>query len=232
MTEGLDACQHNGQAQWAAAFVCELTQVAMARGRHLDGLDRLHQLRHVDADDPLPACLRRKLDQVEVHCRLGLGDLEGAFFIFNSIPAILQCDETLARLDLCAGRPDRAERRLTAAADRARPLRAEIERLVLLTRAQLQLGKISEADDTLRRALEQGRPQRYFTVFLDDGNHLVAQLRGIAGPLSRHLRVRVGGPGPNGALARASKPPPRCVEPLTVRERDVLRHLPTLPQST
>ena len=121
LTEGLDTCQHNGQAQWAAAFVCELIQVMMAHGHHLDGLDRLRQLRHAHAHDPLPANLLRKLDQVEIHCRLGLGDLEGALSIINSIPATLQRNETLARLDLCAGRPDRAVRRLTAAADGAKP---------------------------------------------------------------------------------------------------------------
>ena len=227
LTDGLDGCQQKGQARWAAALRCELIQVVVAQGRHLDGLDRLGQLRHVDADDPLPECLRRKLDRVEIHCRLALGDLEGALLILNSVPTALHRDEILARLDLCAGRPDRAEQRLTAAADRARPMRAEIERLVLLARAQLQLGKAAGADDALRRAVERGRPDRYIRVFLDDADHLLDRLRGIAGRypdtyLSELVdRAHPAVPFWNGEA------PGQIVEPLTGRERDLLAHLPT-----
>ena len=86
LIEGLDACRQKGQDRWAAAFVCELIQVVMDQGRYLEGLARLRQLRHINADDSLPERLRRKLDQVEMKCRLALGDLEGALLILNTIP--------------------------------------------------------------------------------------------------------------------------------------------------
>ncbi len=227
LTAGLDTSQQKGQARWAAAFGCELIQVLMARGRHLDGLNHLGQLRHLDADDPLPDSLRRKLDQMEIRCRLRLADLEGALLILNSVPAPFLSDEILARVDLCAGRPNRAEQRLTAAADRARPMRSEIERLVLLTWTHLQLGKTSEAVDSLRRALERGRPDRYIRVFLDDADHLTVLLRGIAGRYpDTYLSELVDGaqaapPGSNGEASL------QIVEPLSGREREVLQHLPT-----
>ncbi len=226
LTEGLGACQQQGRARSAAAFACELIPVVMAQGRHLDGFDRLRQLRQIDADIPLPEPLRRKLDRVEIRCRLALGDLEGARLILNSIPAALLGDEILARVDLSAGRPDRAEQRLTSA-DQAKPMRAQIERLVLMARAQLQLGKRSGADDALRRGLELGRPDRYVRVFLDDADHLLDLMRGIGGRYRDTYLSELVDSAQTAAGCSAGAHSVEIVEPLSGREREVLGHLPT-----
>ena len=225
LTDALAVCEQAGEARWAAAFACELIQVTLAEGRHLDALDHLGHLRRVDALDPLPERLRRKLDRVEVHCRLAMRDLEGALLILDSIPPALRRDETLARLELSSGRPDRARKRLADAARRPELRQAEIERLVLLARAELQLGEPCRADQSLRRALAQGRPDRYIRVFVDDAPDLLVLLRGIAGDnpdtyLSELIR-RAQPP-----VAWSNTPPVTyCVEPLTDREREVLGHL-------
>ena len=226
LTDGLDACQQKGQTRWAATFACELIQVVIAQGRHLDGLNRLRQLRHIDSTTRSPERLRRKLDQVEIRCRLALGDLQGALLILNSIPAALIGDELLARVDLSGGRPDRAEQRLTGA-DGAKPARAQIERLVLLARAQLQQGKAAAAERTLRQALEQGRSDRFIRVFLDDADHLLLLLRGIAGRYpDTYLSELVDGAQP-GAACSNGETSAHMLEPLSVRERELLGHLPT-----
>ena len=106
-------------------------------------------------------------------------------------------------------------------------MRAEIERLVLLARAQLQLGKRSGADDTLRRGLELGRPDRYIRVFLDDADHLLDLLRGIAGRYPDTYLSELVDPARTAAGCSAGEPSAEIVEPLSGREREVLGHLPT-----
>ncbi len=227
LTEGLGVCEHKNQPHWAAAFACEEIQVVMAQGRQVDALDCVGHLRHLDITHPLPERLKGVLDRVEIHCRLALRDLEGAVFILNTIPPALRSDELLARVDLCAGRPDRAEHRLNPEPNEPKAARVDIERLVLLARAQLQSGKRSRADDTLRRAIDRGRPDRYITVLLDDAAELLALLRAIAGRYPDTYLAALVDHAQRAHPSPSIEPIAQIVEPLTERERDLLSHLPS-----
>ena len=200
--------------------------MAIDRGCSLEATDRIRRLRRVDADDPLPDRLRRRLDQVEIRCQLASGDLNGALLILHSIPVALRRNETLARVDLCAGRPDRAERRLVVA-DRATPTRVEIERLVLLARAQLEQGKASRANLSVHRAVELGRPERYVRVFLDDADHVLVMLRGMVGHCPDSYLSELVDHAPQATGLSNGEPCAQIVELLTGRERELLGHLPT-----
>ena len=227
LTEAGGVSQDTGLARWSLAITCEEVQLLMDQGRDLDALNRIGHLRHVDASDALPELLRQRLDQLEIRCRLALGDLEGATVISNSITPALRTTEILGRLDLCAGRPNRAESRLSAAPDRSHPTPAEIERLVLLARAQLQLGKRPKAADTLRRAVEQGRPDDHIRVFVDHGPELLSLLRGLAGRYPDTYLAQVVDHAQQIPTPSGNEPSTQIVEPLTGREREVLGHLPS-----
>jgi DNA-binding CsgD family transcriptional regulator len=206
---------------------CAEIQVMMDQGRHVDATDSLRRLRHPDPDGFLPEMLRRKVDRLEISCRLALKDFAFASLICNSSPATRRAANVVARLDLSAGRPDLALARLTAGGHEDQGLRASIERLVLLARAQLQLGNRRQAEHTLRRAIEQARAERYVRVFVDDGLSLLPLLHAIAGPypdaylteLVDHVeRAWASSEGPHFAP---------MLEPLTERERELLGCLPT-----
>ena len=218
-------CRARSLDHWRAAVECEQARILVARGQLTDALDQLRHLRHQEVDDPLPPHLGGRLDQVELRCRLALGDLDGAGRLLHSSGQGLGTFEARARLELAAGRPDRAARRLTSS-DGARPrLRTEVERELLLARAHLQLGDQRRANVALGRAIELGRPGRFIRVFVDEGPEVGAVLRAVAGrspdPYLTELLSHLTG-------ARLRPPgSTEILEPLTDREREVLGHLPS-----
>jgi LuxR family maltose regulon positive regulatory protein len=137
-------------------------------------------------------------------------------------------DTTLARVDLSTGRGDLAVARFTSGT--SSNAATEIRRLLLLARAENQLGHVKEARATTRAALDAGRPEGYIRPFLEEARHILPMLRTIAPPgaADRHLEDLV-------SLAETAAPLPSTSafwpEPLTAREREVLQHLPTHMQS-
>jgi LuxR family maltose regulon positive regulatory protein len=218
-------CSAASLAHWRAALAGDEACILVATGDASHALDLLRRLRTAEYDDRLPVLIRQRLDRVEIRCRLALGDLEGATHLAASLPAAAREVETLARLDLAAGRPDRAAERLMAGGKKP-VLRTGIERLLLLSRACLQLGDEARGDSALHRAVEQGRADRFIRVFVDDGVEL-------AGPLTK-IFARSGDPYVSELLAhsslRARRPGAAAVkvlEPFTERERQLLSYLPS-----
>jgi LuxR family maltose regulon positive regulatory protein len=206
-------------------LACDDARILIARGGAAPALDQLRRLREAGYVDPLPAFLRERLDRVEIRCRLALGDLDGAAHLLESLSPTTRDVETVARLDLAAGRPDRAAERLIAARPKPR-LRIDIERLLLLSRACLQLGDESRCDVAQQRAVDQGRPDRFVRVFVDEGAEL-------AGPLTR-ISAGSSDPYVTELLAHTDRRPPRSggapapvLEPFTERERELLGYLPS-----
>ena len=219
-------CRASSLGHWRAAAGCDQAQSMVARGQLTDALEHLLHLRHHEIDEPLPPHLGGRLDHVELRCRLALGDLDGAVRLLQSSTQGAWTIEARARLELAAGRPDRAARRLTSDhGARPRP-RAEVERLLLLTRAHLQLGDQQRAEVDLRRAIELGRPSRFIRVFVDEGLEVGGILRAGAGrspdlylaELLSHI---------TGARLRPPAGSAEVLEPLTDREREVLGYLPS-----
>ena len=96
--------------------------------------------------------------------------------------------------------------------------------------AHQRRGDLAGALASLEAALGLAEPEGYVRTFLDEGAPMAALLaaaadRGGASPYVRRLLAALGGdPGPHGAGPRR---PPALIEPLSSRERDVLRLLGT-----
>ena len=131
--------------------------------------------------------------------------------------------QTLARIDLASGRPDHALARLTS--DRPVSLAHEVRRLVLLACTERQLGRTVRADDAIRRAVDAARPDGYVLPFLEPGGQVLALLRGTCAsggdPYPAHLLRQAERAAPRAAVSGQST----MLEPLTVRERQVLGFL-------
>ena len=227
VTTALTECHEAEEPRWWVACRCAEVKVMMAQGRHLNALDILRQLRHRDSLHPMPEMLRRKVDRLEIDCRLALRDHALATLICNSIPPRDRPRNILARLDMCIGRPDLAVTRLTAADQVPLGLRTGIERLVLLARAQLQLGDRHRAEHTLRRAIEQARAEGYVRVFIDDGSSLLPLLRAVAGPYPDGYLIELVDHSEVVHASSNGRAIPPVIEPLTRRERELLSYLPT-----
>ena len=218
-------CRAASLGHWRAALAGDEARILVARGAAPSALDLLEQARGGGYDDPLPGPLRQHLDRVEIRGRLALGDLEGARHLARSLPAPARTVEILARLDLAAGRPDRAAERLTAG-DQNWRRRIEIERLLLLSRACRQLGDETRCTAAVQRAVVQARPDRFIRVFVDEAADL-------AGSLTR-ISARTGDPFVAELVAHGASRPPGpgpaslgVLEPFTTRERELLSYLPS-----
>jgi LuxR family transcriptional regulator, maltose regulon positive regulatory protein len=219
-------CAATSLGHWRAAAGCEQAQTLVAQGRLTDALDGLRHLRQQEIGDPLPPHLVRRLDHVEIRCRLALGDLDGAVRLLQSSAPGGWSIGARARLDLAAGRPDRAARRLGSHdSARLRP-GAEIERLLLFARAHLQLGDQRRADVGVRGAVEEGRPSRFIRLFVDEGPELLGTLQAAArrspDPYLAEVLSHI-----IGARIRPQAGSAEVLEPFTDREREVLGYLPS-----
>jgi LuxR family maltose regulon positive regulatory protein len=219
----LDMSRPGGHPLPLWAVELQLLRTLVSGGRPADALDRVGDLRQAALRRSLPGHLGIGLDEVEIACRLAVGDLDGANRILKDVPLAGRSPIVSARVDLCAGRPDRAVVRLTATPVRRLGVGAEVDRLVLLARAELQLGNRRRAEDATRRALSCGRPEHVVRPFVEHAPELVDLLKDIAGQFPDIYLVELlahidhaGGP------ARGAD---QSLEPLTDREREVLSQL-------
>jgi LuxR family maltose regulon positive regulatory protein len=216
-------CRSNGLERWSSLLECELARLDLARGRAREALRRLEALRR---NEPLNevVSLREGPRELEVRCRIILGDLLGAEDLLGDWPGPGPAPELVARFSLAAGRPDRASAVLS------RPLEppsvvAAIERLLLQTRVHLQTGNRRAAEHSLQRAVNLAKPEGFVRVFLDEP----AQIGELLGSLGtedadsfvhnlRDKHIRRGQPQQEPAML--------LIEPLTDRERELLGYLP------
>jgi LuxR family maltose regulon positive regulatory protein len=187
----------------------------------------MHRLDHLRVTGAgfLSQPLLQKLNQVAVECRLHLGDVDAALLLARSnLPADIP-RETLARVDLYSGRPDLALTRLDA--DPSPNLAICIRRLLLMARAEYQQGRAPRAYDLARRAVEAAQSERYIRPFLEDATQTLPLLRGIGSASSNpYLAMLI---KETEQLAAHPIPLTRTMvlEPLTDRERQILRYLPS-----
>ena len=142
---------------------------------------------------------------------------------------------TLARVRIAQGREDpagpflaealRLLARLRADAEEKARLGSVLEILLLQALALSALGKRTEALPVLERALTQAEPEGYIRLFVDEGAPMVGLLRqayaqGIAPDYVATLLSAAGVP-----KLPAPAPAGSLLEPLTEREREVLRLL-------
>jgi LuxR family transcriptional regulator, maltose regulon positive regulatory protein len=221
----LQLCPSDGSAPWRWAVEAGLARVLIAQGRPDEALNRLGHLRQLGLRNPPPHHLLQQLNNVEITCRLSLGDLEGALVVARSVRAGGIPPVTLAQIELCSGRPDRASARLSAG--RSVGLADEMRRLVLFACAEVQQGHMPEAHEALRRAVDAGRPDGYVRPFVEEAAQVLALLRGLSAqrpdPYLTEVLREVDQVVPNAAQS----PVNGIVEPLTAREREVLGYLPS-----
>ena len=145
--------------------------------------------------------------------------------VARSIPPEELSFETLAKIDLAAGRPDRALARLSSA--RSPLLGHEIRRLVLLACAEMQHGRTSRADEHLCRAVELGRPEGYIRPFVEEAAQVLSLLRLASANHPDTYLTQLIDHAQRGLPATAADKAGSILEPLTVREREVLGYLPS-----
>jgi LuxR family transcriptional regulator, maltose regulon positive regulatory protein len=219
----LQLCRPAGATHRAWAAEADLMRVMIAQGRPSHALNRLGHLRQLGLRDPPPHHLLQKFNELEIGCRLCLGDLEGALMVARSARPGDISNEVLARIDLASGRPDRALARLNTR--RSDVLASEIRRLVLLACTESQHGRALQADEAIRKAVDAARPEGYVRPFLEGAPQVLPFLRLIYASrpdpyltlLIEHAERLAPGTGPVGSKT--------MLEPLTVREREVLGYL-------
>jgi LuxR family transcriptional regulator, maltose regulon positive regulatory protein len=218
-------CRTAGGTHWEWAVEVDLVRLLIAKQRPGDALNRLGHLRHLEGRQPPPHHLLQKLNYVEILCRIALGDLEGTLLVARSMAPPDIARETLARIDLFSGRPDRALSRL--AAGPLPKLGAEIRRLILLACAEMQRGRTQLAEDAIRRALDTGRPDGYVRPFLEEAPQIISLLRGTMSTRPdlyvTHLVCQTEQLVP----LTSAEAPGQVLEPLTDRERELLGYLPS-----
>jgi LuxR family transcriptional regulator, maltose regulon positive regulatory protein len=218
-------CRSAGGTDWEWAVEVDMVRLLIARQRPGDALNRLGHLRHLEGRHPPAHHLLQKLNYVEILCRVALGDLEGTLLVARSMAPPDIARETLARIDLFSGRPDRALSRL--AAGPLPKIGAEIRRLLLLACAEMQRGRTQLAEDAVRRAVDTGRPEGFVRPFLEEAPQVLSLLRGIVStrtdPYVAHLVCQAEQVAPDQPVVA----PAQILEPLTERERELLGYLPS-----
>jgi LuxR family maltose regulon positive regulatory protein len=220
------AAQRPRETQWVASAEMSVFDVLLAQGRRDEAWELLAHVRQLNDAERLPPHIGSDLDAREVLCRLDTGDVPAASAFLEAAPPQTRTPLLRSRIDLRGGRPDRAADRLRAASAPTAGTRYEIERLILLARAQLQLGDHRSAHEAMRRAVELGRTEGYVRVFVDEGPEVAVMLRELQSPYPdayvKQLLSRMEPADPE-----SSPTATWIVEPLTDREREVLGRLAT-----
>ncbi len=210
-------------AMWAVEL--EFVRVLIAQQRLGEALHRLGRLRQAERRSPPPHHLLQKLNQVEIGCRINMGDLDGALLMARGCPPGDIASLTLARLDLRSGRPERALGRLSACPSAG--IGAEIRRLVLVACAEEQQGQAGRARETLGLAVATARPDHYLRPFLDEAPQTLPLLRGIAAARPDSYLTQLVSEAERVVPSAAVIGSTTMIEPLTERERQVLGYLPS-----
>jgi DNA-binding CsgD family transcriptional regulator len=218
-------CFSSGATPWMWVVRTYLARLLVAQSRTTEALSSLEELRQVKESGLLPALVSRNLNQVAIDCRLQLGDLEEAVGIVeNNSPQDFDRG-TLARVELCSGRPDRAIGLLSTR--RALGLSGQIRRLVLLACAEKQLGRPERASDTVRRAVKAAEPEGYIRPFFEHPTQVHPLLRDVAGSFTgSYLSRLINQTDPTGSDVPPYEPT-AVLEPLSKREWQVLQYLPS-----
>ena len=202
-------------------------------GRDLDaelGLERLRGAR-VDLAGLESPRLQRSVVALEARLMAAASDQRGAAAVVDDAiakhPTSPALQAVRARLALAAGDPETAVAALTAPTADAYPM-VEIERNVLRALALRAMGEGDAALTSLERALASAEPEGIRRPFLGAGS-------GVRDLLADHLRRAVSHRWFASELLRTLDGvdstrilPVELLEPLSARENEVLRFLPTM----
>ena len=122
---------------WAVEI--DLIRVLIAQQRLDEALNRIGRLRQAEIRIRPHHHFLRRLNDIEIGCRIELDDLDGALHMARASAPSDIATLTLARLDLRSGRPDGVRTRLGTSASAA--IATEIRRLVLMACAEVQQGQ-------------------------------------------------------------------------------------------
>ena len=216
-------CWTVGAKQWMWVVEADLIEVMVAQQRADEARQRLHALRYTIGADLTSGLVRNRIDQADVDVRMALGDLDGALELARSASTPGLPGEMLARLDLALGRPDRALTRLSSAHP-TNPA-SEIRQLVLRAGADRQEGRQQRAELGLRRAVEAGRPDHYVRPFLEVPTLTVPLLGALYRSHPEPYLALLLSQAEELVPTTSGSGSPGILEPLTERERQVLRCL-------
>ena len=238
-----ELAQARGQLKQAATalhlhpdpMIGTVASLVAARKALAEGLPdgAMQILRHARPGWPLPAWLERRLDLLESRACAAAGDTTSALSAAERAdPASLEGAVALTSAWLDAGNPQAARSALASYRERAEAVPDHVRLEAWLAAARLSYGNGDRAEGrrSLQRALRLGEPERLRLPFLMEGTWIRRVLR--ADPDLAHVYrdlLTSDLVGPDREPARQSgahaAPPaaPVLIEPLSGREREVLR---------
>ncbi len=213
-----------GNKVWRSGVELEMVRLRLAQRRNADALAIIGRIRWFDAWAPLPLPLKVKLTELDVSCRLLLEDIDtasgAAAELGDGCPAA-----TLTRIALRAGRPDHARASLEQVRQASLTPRQAIEHQLLTAGTELQQGHTRAAQLAVLRSLELARHEWYVRTFLDEGDGIMNLVREISQRYGDPYSEQLARKGVGSRQSAASAPDGLMLEPLTVKEREVLSRL-------
>lgn len=221
-------CSDCGLSAWAGWADIVSARLSLAEGNPRAALRELVALESLCNGASLSSAAAVMVMDVEVRCHLALGQVDSARRVLDQLPPGRRRHTDVARVELSAGRPDKAIPHIDRALEDAATPRQRIEALLLRARISLQVGDLRRADDLLLRALRMARPEGFVRVFLDEPPYVLDALRQLQHRypdefLAKVLR-RV---APRESGTRVVVGLPRLTEALTTRERELIGFLPS-----
>jgi LuxR family maltose regulon positive regulatory protein len=196
-------------------------RVAMAREGSDAALELVSELRSlVDASDR--PHLRRRVAALEARLRIEADEPGRARLLVDRVPQHWPARRLLeARLLLASGRPLEACEAIGQFG--FTNVRDCTEAQLLVVRGSLMAG--TDVEPELRRLVDLAAPERFIRLVLDEGSVITRLIRQSAetsgGVEAERLAVELGAPRRRARLSS------ELVDPLSERERDVLRYLPS-----
>jgi DNA-binding CsgD family transcriptional regulator len=219
----LRKCYATEAAPWVWTVQMYLARLWVAQERAIDTMPGLRHLRQLSQSALLPRHLVRDLNKIDIDCRLQLGDLEGAVHIVRDNPPHDFHSETLARVELCSGRPDRTVSALRTA--KPTGMAAHVRRLILLACAEKQQGRAEQATASMGRAVDAARTEQYIRPFLELAAQTLPLLSSLGSSPSSHFSAQLLRQAEQVVSTSAARDDVTVLEPLSEREWQVLQHL-------